>query len=179
MLVSNQENYFLKQKLLTIAIISGVLGVGATHSSNAQEKENPQAVSQYGESISLEIAQKVMGRALTFAQKNNWTQSIAILDVGGHIKIQQTLDNTPYASIELAQQKANAALLYRKPTKVHQDALEHGSTIVLALPSAIPSEGGVPIVYKGKVIGSIGVSGGTSQQDGLVAQEGLNAILSQ
>ena len=57
--------------------------------------------------------------------------------------------------------KARSAALFRRPTKVFEDALASGRTAILALRGAVPLEGGLPLVAGGKIVGAIGASGGT------------------
>jgi len=78
--------------------------------------------------------------------------------------------------VEVAQQKARSAVSFKRPTKAFEDALAGGRTAILRLPGALPVEGGVPLVVDGKVIGAIGCSGGTSQQDGVAAKAGADAL---
>ena len=66
--------------------------------------------------------------------------------------------------------------MFRRPTKALEDAIAGGRVAVLGLPGATPIEGGLPIVVGGKIVGAIGVSGVTSQQDGQVAKAGVDAL---
>jgi glc operon protein GlcG len=161
------------------ALLLGVGLLAAVSSTlHAQDNPVPQTAPDYGPSISLELAKRVMDRATRFAQKNGWAQSISIVDAAGQVKAQQTIDRTPYVSVEIARRKAYAAFVFRKPTKVHEDALARGgpALVLLSIDTAFAGEGGIPIVYNGAVVGAIGVSGGSPQQDGLVAEEGLREL---
>ena len=137
-----------------------------------------QAPPSYGMPISLEQARKVMAAAEAEAQKNNWPVVIAILDSGGNIVMLHRLDNTQFGSIEVARSKAYSAVAFRRPTKVFQDLVGKGgdNLRLLKLEGASVLEGGVPIVVEGKIIGAIGVSGVTGQQDAQVATAGANAV---
>lgn len=127
--------------------------------------------------LTLEAAKKIAAAAEAEAKKNNWQQVIAVLDDGGHLVYLQRLDDTQAGSIELALQKARAAVAFKRPTKAWEDALAGGRMGILGLPGTIPSEGGVPLMVDGKVIGSIGVSGGmVAAQDGQVARAGAAAL---
>ena len=88
------------------------------------------------------------------------------------------MDNTQTASVGVAQDKAVSAAMYRRPTKVFQDVLAAAGPglRVLTLRNANAVEGGVPLVVDGKIIGAIGVSGGSSEQDGVVAKAGVEAL---
>ena len=87
-------------------------------------------------------------------------------------------DNTQIGSVAVAQDKAASAALYRRSTKVFQDALAGGGAglRVLTLRGANAVEGGLPIVVDGKIIGGVGVSGGSAEQDGVVAKAGLDGL---
>ncbi len=132
----------------------------------------------YGAPVTLEQARKVVAAAEAEARKNNWNVVIAVLDSGGHLVLLQRLDNTQFASVEIAQQKAYSAVAFRRPTKVFQDALAAGGEglRLLKLQGATPVEGGLPIIVEGKIIGAIGVSGVTSQQDNQIAKSGADGL---
>ncbi len=126
--------------------------------------------------LTLEVAKQVTAAAEKEAAGNKWTMVIAILDDGGNLLYLERMDDTQIGSIEVAIQKAHSALAFKRPTKVFEDAVAGGRTAILKLPGAMPVEGGLPIIWEGKVIGAIGCSGGTSQQDGLAAKAGLDAL---
>ncbi len=126
--------------------------------------------------LTLDGARQVAAAAEATARQNGWNVVIAIVDAGGHLILLHRLDNTQIGSVEVAQAKARSAALFRRPTKVMADALAQGSSAFLALPGAMPVEGGVPLVADGVVVGAIGVSGVTSQQDGVIAQAGAAAL---
>jgi len=126
--------------------------------------------------ITLELAKNIAAAAEKSAAANKWTMVITILDDGGNLILLQRMDDTQVGSVEVAIQKARSAIFFKRPTKVFEDAVAGGRTAILKLPNALPVEGGVPITVEGKIIGAIGVSGGTSAQDGQVAQAGLEAL---
>lgn len=132
----------------------------------------------YGAPINLEQAKKVLAGAEAEARKNSWNVVIAILDSGGHLVLLQRLDNTQFASIEVAQQKAYSAVAFRRPTKVFQDGVAAGGEglRLLRLAGATPIEGGLPLIFDGKIVGAIGVSGVTSQQDNQIAKAGADTL---
>ena len=137
-----------------------------------------QAPPPYGNPITLEQAKKVMAAAEAEARKNNWPVAIAILDTGGHLVMLHRLDNTQWGSIDVAKDKARSAIAFRRPTKAFQDAIGQGGANLrlLNLTGASLLEGGVLIMADGKVIGSIGVSGVTGQQDAQIAQAGADSM---
>ena len=132
----------------------------------------------YGPPIGLENAKKVMAGAEAEAAKNNWPVVIAILDSGGNLVMLHRRDDTQLASTEIAQGKARTSLMFKRPTKVLDEAISSGGVGLrfLALKDIVPLEGGLPIVLEGKIVGAIGVSGVLSAQDAQIARAGLEAL---
>jgi len=132
----------------------------------------------YGAPITLEQARKVMAAAEAEARKSNLNLAISILDTGGHLVLMQRMDGAFFASADISRDKAWSAAGYRRPGKAFQDRLATGGAElrILQLRGASPIEGGDPIVADGKVIGAIGVSGGSGEQDGVVSRAGANAL---
>jgi len=153
-----------------------VLAFAAMLFATAASAQTP--TTPYGAPISLDQAKKVMAGAEAEAWKNSWNVVVAILDSGGHLVLLQRLDNTQFASVEVAQQKAYSAVAFRRPTKVFQDGVAAGGEglRILKLAGATPVEGGLPLIFDGKVVGAIGVSGVTSQQDNQIAKAGADAL---
>lgn len=119
-----------------------------------------------------------MAGAEAEAKKNNWNVVIAILDSGGNVVLLQRLDNTQFGSVEVARQKAYSAVAFRRPTKAFQDGVAAGGAglRLLKLEGASVLDGGLPIVVDGKIIGGIGVSGVTGEQDAQIAKAGADAL---
>lgn len=90
----------------------------------------------------------------------------------------QRMDGGPLGSIEVARDKAWSAVAFRRPTKAFEDAVSQGGANLrlLRLTGASPIEGGIPLMADGKIVGSIGVSGGTAPQDGQVAKAGADGL---
>lgn len=126
--------------------------------------------------MTLEVAKQIAAAAEVEAKKNNWTVVIAIVDDGANLVYLQKADETQIGSIEVAQEKAKTAVKFKRPSKALEDAVAGGRNAVLKLPGALPIEGGVPLMADGKIIGAIGVSGVQSNQDGQIAQAGVNAL---
>jgi len=126
--------------------------------------------------LTLEVAKKIAAAAETEAMKNKWTMYITVVDDSGMPVYIERIDETQLGSFEVSVEKARSAVLFKRPTKVFEDQLAGGRTAVLKLPGALPVEGGIPLMADGKVIGGIGVSGGTSPQDGQAAQAGVAAL---
>jgi glc operon protein GlcG len=130
----------------------------------------------YGTDISLEAAKKIVMAAEAEAKKNNWPVAIAVLDTHGLLVLFQKMDNTQTASVNIAIEKGKTSATFKRPSKALEDAIAGGRNAVLGLPGATPIEGGLPLMMDGKIIGAIGVSGVTSQQDGQVAKAGADSV---
>jgi uncharacterized protein GlcG (DUF336 family) len=131
-----------------------------------------------GETINLEQAKKAAAAAEAEAKKNNWAMAVAVVGPTGDLVYFAKIDGTQYGSIPIAQHKARAAALFKRPTKAFEDRVAAGGAGIasMTLDGMIASEGGVPIVVGGKLIGAIGMSGGTGAQDGQVATAGAAAV---
>ncbi len=101
---------------------------------------------------------------------------MAVVDSAAFLVYFERMDNTQLASVQIAIDKARSAALFRRPTKVFQDLVHGGNLAVLALHGAKPLEGGVPLIAGGKLVGAIGVSGGTPAQDSQCAQTGAAVL---
>jgi glc operon protein GlcG len=132
----------------------------------------------YGLSITNEQAKKVADAALAPARANGWTVVVAIVDTGGFLVYLEKLDQTQVGSVAIAEDKARSSAIFKRPTKMFHERLARGGDgmIVLGLKGAIPVEGGLPIVVDGKLIGALGVSGGSSAEDEVCAEAGAAAL---
>ena len=139
---------------------------------------SPDAPQPYGP-IALETAKKVAMPALAEASRNNWAMAVAVVDGAGDLVYFEKMDATQAGSVVIAIDKARSAARFKRPTRAFQDMLATGGDglRVLGLKGAVPVEGGVPIVIDGKIVGAIGVSGGTSPQDGQCARAGADALV--
>ena len=133
---------------------------------------------QYGTPVTADVAKKVAAAAIVEAKKNNLTMAIAVVDPNGFLVYFEKMDNTQNGSVNVAQDKARSAALFKRPTKVFQDGLAAGGEgwRLLALQGAVPVEGGIPLIVGGKIVGAVGASGGTSVQDGQVAKAGADSL---
>ena len=132
----------------------------------------------YGTPITADQAKIVAAPAVAEARKNQWTMAIAIVDTAGDLVYFERMDNTQVGSVDVAIAKARSAARFKRPTKAFQDALAAGGEglRILSLEGATAVEGGVPLMVGGKIVGAIGASGGTSQQDGVTAAAGAAAL---
>jgi uncharacterized protein GlcG (DUF336 family) len=128
--------------------------------------------------LTLEEAKRMAAGAEARAVEEGWPVAIAIVDDGSHLLCLYRLDGTQLGSIEGAIQKARSAVLFKRPTKSWEERLAEGKIGYLNLPGLVPVEGGIPVILDNQIVGGIGVSGVRSGEDGLIAQAGLNALLS-
>jgi len=125
--------------------------------------------------LTLNVAKKIAAAAEAEAVKRGSTVVIAVVDDGGHLLVLERLDDTQVASVEVGIGKARTAAIFRRPSKEFEDQVKNGRVAALALPGATPLQGGIPISFQGKVIGAVGVSGNTPQEDEDIAKVGAAA----
>lgn len=139
--------------------------------------EIPEAMpfnASYGAPISLEAAQKLIQAATDEASKRGWGMSVAVVDSGGTLVAFARMGAGHLASAQIAQDKAVAAVKFRRPTRVFEDAIQKkGFNYLITLPGLVASRGGIPIVEDGKITGAIGCSSGTGSQDEAVCMAAL------
>ncbi len=148
---------------LTLMILVGVITFGA-HAALPSKQV-----------LTLSAAKQIAEAAAAEAGKRKATVVIAVVDDGGNLLVLNRLDDTQVASVEVGIGKARTAAIFRRPSKVFEDQIREGRVAALALPGATPLQGGLPIEYQGKVIGAIGVSGNTPQEDEDIAKAGVAA----
>ena len=154
----------MRTRLFAVMAIALLLGTSEGFSQQQQKV------------LTLAEAREMLQAAENRAKQDNWNVVITIVDAGGHLLLLHRMDGVQIASVEVAQKKAKAAAYYRRPTKAFEDALKSGNTGIMLLPNVIASEGGVPIMHEGQVIGAIGVSGVTSAEDGIIAEAALKVL---
>ena len=132
----------------------------------------------YGPSITSDAAKTVAAAAVAEARRNKWTMAVAIVDTAGELVYFEKMDDTQIGSINIAMAKARSAVWFKRTTKVLQEVLAAGGDglRVLGMQGAVPIEGGIPLTVDGKIVGAIGVSGGTSDQDGQCAKAGADSV---
>ena len=150
-----------------VALLVTLLPLGAL----AQQMPNA-----YGAPVGVETARKVAAAAIAEAKKNGWTVAAAVVDPAGDLVYFERMDNTQVGSVRVAQDKARTSAQFKRPTKAFEDAIAGGRTAALGLPGVLPLEGGLPLLSDNKIIGAVGVSGATSQQDGVCAKAGADAL---
>ena len=126
--------------------------------------------------LTLEAAKAAASAAEAEAAKRKATVVVAVVDDGGHVVYLSRLNDTQVASVEVGIGKARTAAIFRRPSKVFEDQIRDGRVAALALPGATPLQGGIPLTLDGAVVGAIGVSGNTPQEDEDIAKAGAAAF---
>src|SRR5688572_33057333 len=146
----------LKRAVLGVCLLSA--------GSIAQGGEAPRP--EYGPDITVEQAKKIAAATVAECAANKWNVAVAVTNTHGSLVYYERMNNTQSASAKIAVDKASAAAMYRRPTRAFVDAIAKAGPAVMTLPGVVASPGGVPIMSKdGKVIGAVGVSGVTGDQD--------------
>ena len=165
---------------VALTIITGAFAQVPPDPNNPNEAVpetiNPPA---YGEAINLATAKKVAAAAAAELAKRNWQgMCISVVDPHGDLVYFERDDSCQYASVSISQHKARTAARYRRPTVVFERLLGKGDfyAYLSTLDDVIASRGGNPLIVGGKLIGAIGVSGGTGSQDDTISQAGVAAL---
>lgn len=153
----------------TAILFVGLLAIGSPQWLAAEELATKKA-------LTLSVARQVAAAAQKHARENQWNVCIAVVDDGGHLIYFERMDGTQTGSVVVSQRKAQTAIAFKRPTKVFEDGVAGGRNALIALPGAVPLEGGIPLSVDGQMIGAIGISGVTAQQDGMIAQAGVEAL---
>jgi glc operon protein GlcG len=131
----------------------------------------------YGQSIGEEKAKQVLAAAEAEGKKRNWKMNIAVVDTNGELVHFLRMEGAQIASVNISIGKARTAARYRRESRVFYNAFETGHPYVATLdPTLVASPGGFPLVLDGKLIGAIGGSGGTGDQDALICKAGADAL---
>jgi glc operon protein GlcG len=169
------------RKLAGLALATVLLAATA---ASAQQAPNPldaipdnMPFSQpYGAPISADKAREVLAAAVAEAKKRNWPMNISVLDSGANLVTFERMDGAQLGSIAISQHKGRAAVKYRRETKAFENGIQGGNLYQITLDDVIASRGGIPLVDGGKIIGAIGVSGGTGSQDEVIAKVGAAVV---
>lgn len=131
----------------------------------------------YGMSIGLERAKQVMAAAEAEAKRRNWKMNIAVVDTNGELVQFERMEGAQIASGTVSIGKARTAARYRRESRVFYNVYESGHPYVSTLdPTLVASPGGFPLIEGGKVIGAVGCSGGTGDQDAAVCKAGAEMV---
>jgi glc operon protein GlcG len=127
--------------------------------------------------LSLEAARKMVAAAEAEAERNHWRGVVAVVDDGGWIILLERMDHAALtAGVELAAGKARSAALFKKPTEALEQAINQGRYAAITARGFIEMQGGLPVVVDGEVIGGIGASFATPEEDEQIAKAGLAAL---
>jgi glc operon protein GlcG len=176
--------------LMTVATVAGLLLSVCLLDVRAQAQQPPETQGrpvavpaapppEYGPPVNNEQAKAAADAAIAEAKKNNWHMAVSIVGPEGELIFFEKMDGTQGSSAALAQAKARTSALFRRPSKAFADQFAAGNAGFMTFPDGarpIASEGGLPMILNGKLIGAIGVSGGTAQQDSVAATAGAGAV---
>lgn len=170
-------------KLAALSALALAAFVSAAH-AQAAPAANPLDVipdampfgTPYGTPITLDRANAVLAAGVAECKKRGWPMNLAVVDSGGNLVAFQRMDNAQYASIAVSQHKAEAAVSFRRETKIWENNLQSGLLYQLTLDGVIASRGGIPLIEGGKIIGAVGASGGAGAQDEVCAKAAAAVI---
>ena len=174
----------MRSQALALALFGVVLLTGGESLAQSAPPANPLDVVPdkmpfdvpYGAPIPLERAQAVIAAAVAEAAKHDWKMNVSIVDSGGNLVAFSRMDGAQLASVAISGHKARTAATFRRETKALEGAIQNGLNYLITLDGVIGSRGGIPLVENGKMIGAIGVSGGTGSQDEVCAKAGAALI---
>lgn len=159
----------MQKKLLTLAI-AGVLATGFALSATAQLADK--------KGMTLAEAKKLLAAAEDAAQKGDGHLGLAVVDEGGHLVAFERMDGAVLVTVEFAEAKAKAAVMYKAPTDVFGNLVSKGAVAILGLPQMVPFAGGFPLMVDGQLVGAIGCSGGKPpNQDSDVCKAAIAAVI--
>jgi glc operon protein GlcG len=175
----------MRTSVLSFVIVLGaVLGLGAASAQQSAPANPLDVVPEkmpfdvpYGAPITLERARAAIAAAVAEARKRDWKLNVAVVDSGGNLVAFERMDGAQLASIQISEHKARAAVMFRRETKVWENAIQANNfNYVMTLDGVIGSRGGIPLVEGGKLVGGIGCSGGTGSQDELACTAGAATL---
>ena len=131
----------------------------------------------YGTPITLETAKKLIAAVEAEATKHRWKMNIAVVDTHGDLVDFPRMDGAQLAWISISQGKARTAARFRRESRdVLQRLRDRPSLRSDARSDVVASPGGWPLVENGKLIGAIGFSGGTGDQDAASCKAGADCV---
>ena len=146
--------------------------LSAAFAAHAGEAPRP----EYGADITIEQAKKIAAATLAECAANKWNVAVAVVNTHGSLVYYERMNNTQSASAQIAVDKAKVGAMYRRTTRVFADTIAKAGPAVMTLPGVVASPGGMPIFSGGRVIGGVGVSGVTGDQDEQCATAGLKGM---
>jgi len=176
----------MRLPLIALALALGVLSLVPAHAQQQQQQQQPSAGGTpeqmpfnipYGNDINLERAKQLVAAAEAEGNKRGWKMNIAVVDTHGDLVHFSRMDGAQLASINISQNKARTAARYRRESRAFFNAYETGHPYVGTLdPNLVASPGGFPLIEGGKLIGAIGCSGGTGDQDAVICKVGADMV---
>ena len=168
----------MRRVMFMSLLFGAALAATPVRAEMAAPQPAPAGPPAYGEQINLEQARKAAAAAAEEAKKINTFMAIAVVSPSGDLVYFEKMDNTQYASVNIAIHKARTAARFRRPTSSFEERVGQGGVglTLLTLDDIIASPGGNPIIVGGKLIGAIGLSGGTGAQDNQASLAGVNAL---
>ena len=161
------------KKTLGVVAAAGALAAGASQAQTPTPAPAPAPAPTYGAPISLTDAQTLIQRAVEASRQRGFRMSVAVVEPSGELVAFAKMDDTQYGSTYVAQRKAETSARYRIPTATFETRVLGGRTPTLANDDVMPIAGGQPIVVDGRVVGGLGVSGGTPAEDDEIALAAL------
>jgi uncharacterized protein GlcG (DUF336 family) len=183
---TNPEDDMRTVVSLTLSACAAVLLISPTLAQTAAPAAPPSAGGTpeaipfdipYGQSIGLELAKQVMAAAEAEAKKRNWKMNISVVDTNGELVQFERMEGAQIASGSISIGKARTAARFRRESRAFYNAYETGHGYVATLdPTLVASPGGFPLVQDGKLIGAVGCSGGTGDQDAATCKVGAEVV---
>jgi glc operon protein GlcG len=170
----------LRSALTAVSLGMAVVAAGPSMAQQPKPEAVPEKMPfdiPYGAAISIGQAKEAVAAAVAEAKKHDWKFNVAVVDPSGDLVYFERMDGAQVASVAISIGKARTAARFRRPSVIFFNAMESGHNYVTSLdPTLIASAGGNPLVVNGKLIGAIGVSGGTGSQDDVVSKAGAAAV---
>lgn len=170
----------LSSMMLGAAVLFGAQALAQAPAPAAVPDQMPFDI-PYGPSITADRAAEIVKAVVAEAKKSprNWKLAISVVDPSGDLVYFYKMDQTQVASVTISQGKARTAARYRRPSQVFNNVMQTPAGAYIATLDAVPpvaSPGGFPLIEGGKIIGAIGCSGATGDQDGVACKAGADMI---
>jgi glc operon protein GlcG len=172
----------MRASLSCCVMLAGLVlaGQAAAQQPAAQVPDQMPFDIPYGASITADKAAGLVKTVVDEAKKGerNWKLAVAVVDPAGDLVYFYKMDGTQAASIAIAQGKARTAARFRRPSGIFFNVMQkpEGAFISTLDPTLVASHGGFPLIEGGKLIGAIGCSGATGDQDGVACKAGADTV---
>ena len=131
----------------------------------------------------LELARRVARAAREKAADMNVRIAVAVVDAGGRTVLVEREDDAGFLTPETALRKAVAAAAFREDTAKLEERIANSNFWKFAPTvldgSVLPTKGGLPICASGKIIGAVGVTGGSGNEDYAIVRAAVDSIASE